>query len=152
MLVLLVVLIIQFPLSSVIFRARLAIGEATDRRLNLVNKLIHGIQTIKCYVWEQPILEKTHHARKVECRRLVTLYFWKGWSEGISRNTSALLGLPIMLLPLAQGRPLVASVIFTALTLTDSISFNCVKNFSYGISAAADYFSVIKRIEEVLLL
>ena len=51
----LVIFFMQFPLSSVVVKARLSIGEATDRRLNLLNKLILGIQTIKSYVWEGPI-------------------------------------------------------------------------------------------------
>ena len=59
---------------------------------------------------------------------------------------SVVLGLPIVLVPLAQGKPLVASIIFTALSLTDAIACNSIKNFSYGVNAAADYYSVIKRI------
>lgn len=70
-------------------------------------------------------------------------------SEGITRNTSILLGLAIVLLPLAEGRPLVASVLFTAFGLTDAIAAN-IKNISYGINAAADYYSVITRIQNLL--
>ena len=78
------------------------IGDATDRRLNLINKLIQGIQVIKSYVWEKPIVERAQNSRKVECRRLLVFYFWKGLSEGLTRNTTnALLGLPIVLVPLA---------------------------------------------------
>ena len=143
---------IQLPISSAVFRARIRIGEASDRRLNLINNLIHGIQTVKNYVWEQPILESIGRARKVECRRFLTLYFWRGLSEGITRNTNALLGLPIVLLPLAYNKQFVASVVFSALSLTDSISYNNVRTFNHGVSAAADYYSVIQRIQEVLLL
>ena len=57
-----------------------------------------------------------------------------------------------MLVPLAQGKPLVASVVFTAISLTDSISYNSVRKFNYALSAAADYCSVITRLQEVLLL
>ena len=77
------------------------IGEASDRRLNLINKLIQGIQTVKNYVWEDPIIYNALKARRVECRRFLSLYFWKCLSEGITRNSNALLGLPIVLIPLA---------------------------------------------------
>ena len=66
-----------------------------------MNKLIMGIQTIKHYVWEKPTLQKIEKVRGLECSKLLTLLFWKGFSEGTTRNSSALLALPIVLLPLA---------------------------------------------------
>ena len=74
----------QFPLSWAVLRSRLQIGSVTDRRISLVNSLILGIQTIKNYVWEQPVIDRILKARRVECRRFLCLYFWKGLSDGIS--------------------------------------------------------------------
>ena len=104
-------------------RVRLSIGSVTDRRLNLVNQLIQGIQTIKNYVWEKPIISHIQRSRRVECRLLLKLYFWKGFSDGIYRNANVILAFPIVLVPLAQGRPLIASAIFSALSLVDSLAF-----------------------------
>ena len=84
-------------------------------------------------------------ARKVECRRFVKLYFWKGLSEGITRNSSTLLSLVVVLLPLAQDKPLGASVVFSALAFADSIAYNSVRTFNHGISVAADYFSASRE-------
>ena len=103
-------------------RARLAIGATTDRRLDLIKKLIHGIQTIKCYVWEAPIISHIRKHRRLECQRFLRLYFWRGFSMGLTRNSSSLFAFPIILVPLAQGQPLVASTIFTALTLADTLA------------------------------
>ena len=44
-------------ISALVVRVRLRIGAATDRRIGLVNKLILGVQTIKNYVWERPIVD-----------------------------------------------------------------------------------------------
>ena len=133
-------------------RARLAIGQATDRRLNLVNKLILGIQTIKNYFWEEPIIRRIRSSRQVECRGLLRLFFWKGFSDGIFRNANLILSFPIILVPLAHGQPLVASTIFTAISLLDNIALTSVKNLNLGVNSMADYYSVIKRAEQVLLL
>ena len=114
---------LEFPLSWAILRSRLHIGAATDRRLNLVNKLILGIQTIKSYDWEEPITQRIKETRRIECRRFLRLYFWKGFSDGVSKNAGVLLAFPIILVPLAEGRALVASAILTALSLVDSIAF-----------------------------
>ena len=88
----------------------------------------------------------------MECRRFLRLYFWKGFSDGISRNANILLGFPIVLVPLAHGEPLVSTSIFTAFSLLDTIAVNSVKNLNFGMNAMADYYSVIKRAESVLLL
>ena len=88
----------------------------------------------------------------MECRRFLRLYFWKDFSDGISRNANILLGFPIVLVPLARGEPLVAASIFTAFSLLDTIAVNSVKNLNFGMNAMADYYSVIKRTESVLLL
>ena len=55
------------------------------------------------------------------------------------------------MVPLARGQLLVASTVFTALSMADLIG-NTISNISSGINALADYYSVIKRVEEVLLL
>lgn len=115
--VLIILHLTQLPLSSAILRARLKIGAATDRRLNLLTNLIHGIQT--SYVWEDPILDRIQENRKLECRRFLKLYLVKGLSDGISRNASVLFALPIILVPLAEGRRLIVSSVLTALSLSE---------------------------------
>ena len=80
------------------------------------------MQTIKNYVWEEPIVQNVQNSRRVECRRLLRLYFWNGFTDGIYRNANVLLAFPIVLIPLAEGRPLVASSIFTAFTLADVLA------------------------------
>lgn len=37
------------------------------------------------------------------------------------------------------------------LTLVDSIAQNGVKGFNFGMNASSDFYSVVKRIEQVLL-
>ena len=75
----------------------------------------------------------------------------KGLSDGVTRNSNNLLALPIIMVPLARGQLLVASTIFTALSMADLIG-TTISDISSGINALADYYSVIKRVEEVLLL
>ena len=111
-------------LSQAVLRTRLAIGAASDRRLNLIDKLLLGIQTVKSYLWEEPMICSIERSRKIEFRRLLRYYFCKG---------------------------LVASAVFTALSLIDNLTKNII-NLTYGMNSVADCYSVIKRTEEVLLL
>ena len=91
---------VQVFQSALIIQARLKIGRATDKRVGLVNKLILGIQTVKNYVWEQPIVKLIEKARKIECRRYLKLYCLKGLSDGFIRNFSLVLSIPAVIIPL----------------------------------------------------
>ena len=136
-------MLLQLPLSAARVRIWLSIGSATDWRINFVNKLIQGIQTIKNYVWEEPIIHNIQRSRRVECRALLKLYLWNGFIDGMYRNTNMLLAFPIVLVPLAEGRTLVASTVFTALSLVDSLTLN-IGYFNFGMNAALGYHSVSK--------
>ena len=88
-------------ISALVVRVRLSIGAATDRRIGLVNKLILGVQTIKNYVWEGPIVDHIKRARRLECSRLVKLNCLQGAALGFFKNFNILLSFPIVLIPLA---------------------------------------------------
>lgn len=70
----------------------------------------------------------------------------------MSRNSNTLLAFPVILVPLFQSEALVASTIFTAFSLLDNIALNGVKNFSFGMNTAADFYSAVKRVQQVLLI
>ena len=97
-------------------------------------------------------MKRIEGARRTECRGFLKLYCLKGFSEGFFRNFNIILSFPVVLLPLAEGRPLLASSVFTALTIIDILTFNVMLILSLGGNAAAEYYSVIKRVQNVLLL
>ena len=101
--------ILQFPINKYLVTIRLSIAEATDRRLNVINKLILGMRTIKSYAWEEPIIKSAKEARQVECRRFLKQYCVKGTSDGIFRNAAILLWMSVILFKVFSGEPLVAS-------------------------------------------
>ena len=82
---------------------RLLIARATDTRLNLINKLILGISTLKMYSWEEPLIEGAKKARKVECRRFLKQFIMKSVSDGIYRNVRVLLWMPVILAKVLEG-------------------------------------------------
>ena len=144
--------LLQVTQSVLITRTRLLIGASTDRRVGLLHKLILGIQTVKNYVWEQPIIKQIERVRRKECCGFARLYCLKGLTEGIFHNFSILLSLAIILIPLSRGTPLESSTVFTALTVVDYLSLYIVQNLSDGGNAVAEYYSVIARVQEVLPL
>ena len=87
---------LQIPINLFLVKIRLLIARATDARLNLINKLILGISTIKMYSWEEPLIEGAKKARKLECRRFAKSFLMKGLSDGLYRNVRVLLWMPVI--------------------------------------------------------
>lgn len=94
---------LQIPINLFLVKIRILIAKATDTRLNLINKLILGIATIKMYSWEEPLIEGAQKARKVECRRFVRQFIVKGVSDGLYRNVRVILWVPVILAKVLQG-------------------------------------------------
>ena len=130
----------------------MSIAEATDRRLNVINKLILGMRTIKSYAWEEPIINNAKEARRVECRRFLKQFCVKGTSDGIFRNAQTLMWMSVILIKVFKGEPLVASQIFTAMNMLSGLGFTTIFFLNLSMNAAAEYTTVIKRVEQVLLL
>ena len=42
------------------------IAKCNDNRLKLINDMVTGIRTIKCYAWEDHYLKKIEEARKAQ--------------------------------------------------------------------------------------
>lgn len=103
MIVIVFVYFLQFPINKYLVKIRLSIAGASDTRLNVINKLILGMRTIKTYAWEDPIIKNAQDARRVECRRIFKQYFVKGLSDGIFRNSVILLWMPVILIKVAFG-------------------------------------------------
>ena len=56
---------LQLPLSAFVLRLRLRISSTSDARLGLLQTLIRGIQTVKAYAWELPLIKRARAARSV---------------------------------------------------------------------------------------
>lgn len=94
---------LQIPINLFLVKIRLLIARATDTRLNLINKLILGIATIKMYSWEEPLIEGAKKARHVECRRFLRQFLMKGVSDALYRNVRVLLWMPVILAKVLDG-------------------------------------------------
>ena len=55
------------------------------------------------YSWEEPLIEGTKKARKVECRRFLKQFIMKSISDGIYRNVRVLLWMPVILAKVLEG-------------------------------------------------
>ena len=143
---------LQFPVNAYLVRSRLGIAQATDRRLNVLNKLILGIRTIKTYAWEAPTIAAARAARKVECSRLLSQILVRGFANTLFSNASVLLWLLVILAKVYTGEPLEASSIFTAMSLLGMLGIITINFFSLSMNSVAEMLAVLSRLQQVLLL
>ena len=137
LIVVIFVYFLQFPINRYLVKIRLSIAQASDRRLNVINKLILGMRTIKSYAWEDPIINNARDARRVECRRFYKQFCVKGVSDGVFRNSVTLLWMPVILIKVAMGEKLVASSLFSAMNMLGSLGFTTIFFLNLGMNSAA---------------
>ncbi len=143
---------LQLPINLFLVKTRLLIAKASDSRLNVINKLILGIRTIKTYSWEDPIITSAKRSRRVECRRFLSQFAMKGATDGLYRNIRVLLWLPVILAKVWSGELLLASSIFTVMNMLGSLGFATIFRINLAMNSVAEYTTVMNRIQEVLLL
>ena len=128
---------VQFPLNRYLVKIRLLIAQASDARLNVINKLIMGIRTIKTYAWEKPMIESAKKARQLECRKMLRQWGIKGINDGISRNAVVLLWLPVILVKVLSQERLVAAEMFTMMNMMTSLTQITIFYLTLGMNSAA---------------
>ena len=89
--------ILQFPINNLILKMRLRIAEASDKRLSLVQTLVFGIQTIKSYAWEEPLVGRIKQARDEEISRFRHFFNLAGFCQGFMIYSEVLLALSLLL-------------------------------------------------------
>ncbi len=143
---------LQIANANFVLRNRLANALITDSRIGLLSNLLHGIRSIKSYMWQEPAIKAIKKTRRRECLLMLWRLTVTSFSGAIFQNSQYLLWVPLFCVPLAQGQPLAASKIFTACSVISSLSRLSVFLSSNTLTSASQYYAVLKRIEGVLLL
>ena len=146
LLIAILLFILNLPLSSFLLKIRESIHIATDSRINIINKLIMGIQTVKSYAWEQALKNKAIEARAIEARRLKKHFCLFGCGDGFFRYSNILFSFPLVLVPLFQGLRIDASYIFVALSLTEYLAVSGIMMIGQSSRVVGDYLSAFSRI------
>ena len=117
LLVCVILFLIQFPINFLVLRLRLRIAETTDTRINIIQNIIQGIQTIKSYAWEGPLTSRANSARIQEIAKFKRYYFLSGFFDSLLAYSDPLLSLPLLLAPVLSYVPFDASSVLIGLCL-----------------------------------
>ena len=112
-------LICQFITVSYAQPMRMAILNATDARVKLMNEVLTGIRVIKYYCWEKPFKGKIHDIRKIELKKHANMGYLMG--TGIDTFMTLIPNIvPLVcfaLYPSVMNEPLKASTAYTSISL-----------------------------------
>ena len=148
----LVLFLLKFPVNALVLHLRLRIASATDSRLNFIQNLIKGVQTVKSYGWEQLLVDRAKKARQTEIARFKSYFAVSGFFEGLLSYCDPLLALPLLLALVLRQVPLDAPTLLFSLSLVSNLSTLGLSPVNCALDSAANLVSIIRRIQNILLL
>ncbi|XP_035890492.1 uncharacterized protein LOC118502378 [Anopheles stephensi] len=130
------------------FRMRAAL--ATDERVRLTNEIIHGIQVIKMYVWEQPFERMMRKLRRKEVQALRGSAFIKSalFALRIVPKVSIFLTLVAYVY---FDNAITARRVYMLISFFSVIHHSMVEFWPLAVTSAAEGWISLKRIQEFLL-
>uniref|UniRef100_A0A182SD45 Uncharacterized protein n=1 Tax=Anopheles maculatus TaxID=74869 RepID=A0A182SD45_9DIPT len=130
------------------FRMRAAL--ATDDRVRLTNEIIHGIQVIKMYVWEQPFERLMRKLRHKEVQALRGSAFIKSalFALRIVPKVSIFLTLVAYVY---FDNAITARRVYMLISFFSVIHHSMVEFWPLAVTSAAEGWISLKRIQEFLL-
>ena len=144
--------LLTLPVNSLVLRFQRSISEASDQRIGLIHNLIRGIQTVKSYGWEGPLVRRAKTARRTELARLRRYFFVSGFFDGLLAYCDPLLALPLLLALVLRQVPLDAPTLLFSLSLVSNLSTLGLSPVNCALDSAANLVSIIRRIQNILLL
>ncbi|XP_043284009.1 probable multidrug resistance-associated protein lethal(2)03659 isoform X2 [Venturia canescens] len=143
---------IQSYLSRVSSTLRSSTAQLTDRRVQLMNELIAGIQVVKMYAWEKPFEFIVSHTRASEIGVIIKSSFIRGFYLSImvfTERTTLFLTLASFVL---MGNGLPAHVSFSLATYFNILQMTTAIWFPQALILCGEARISINRLENFLLL
>ena len=112
-LILVVLATAQFFMAVALRKVRAAMTKYTDRRISLIDEVLHGIRVIKAYAWEPAAAKSVQEARAQELTQLTWLLSFIAINYCVMFITPVVVGLVAFVVYASYGNALTVSVVFT---------------------------------------
>ena len=121
------VLLVAIPVNSITLRILNRLSklelEAKDARTKRTSEAIANIKLLKLQGWEQQFASQIRDHRQDELKRHATKGIVRALSQAFSNSVPALVLVVTLTAYVRTGRPIVASTIFTAISLFNQLRF-----------------------------
>ncbi|XP_063977599.1 ATP-binding cassette sub-family C member 4-like [Diachasmimorpha longicaudata] len=149
-------LVMTIPLQVLISqqggKLRGKIARLTDRRVQLMNELISGIQVIKTYAWEKPFNKIVSLTRRAEVKSIMSSASLKALYLGLIVITErTTLFTSVVSFILLKNR-MSAQITFQLATYFNAFQLACAISFPQALIMGDEALISIRRLEKFLLL
>ncbi|KAJ6602805.1 ABC transporter [Mycena vulgaris] len=115
------ILFLSLPIQSWIIQIQFHIRSKsmrwTDQRITLISEILSGMNVIKYFAWEKPLLERLVGIRKNEIRYVYFLVLIRWANSAVAFSFPVIASVLAFITYSLTGHKMTASVIFTSLTL-----------------------------------
>ncbi|CAG9858555.1 unnamed protein product [Phyllotreta striolata] len=144
------VLPLQIFLSKLINKFRYETGKKTDERLQETQETLSTIKIIKMYTWEQFFSNKINKSRREEAKKILISFHLK-MTQIVSGILFSKLGFYVFVMSyIGMGYNANTIYIFYAIDVFKDLEYNLGQLIPYGMGRAAELFSAIRRINQVI--
>ncbi|XP_070149139.1 ATP-binding cassette sub-family C member 4-like isoform X2 [Polyergus mexicanus] len=151
-LLLIISLPIQGTFSLLSHDNRAMIAPLTDRRVQLMNELIAGIQVIKMYAWEKPFSKIVSITRALEIKKIQFSSYVRAAHLAIAVFTERLLLYFTLIMFVLSGNDLNADVTYTLATFFNILQLTVASFFPQALISLGEAMVSMNRLEDLLLM
>ncbi|XP_015109439.1 multidrug resistance-associated protein 4 [Diachasma alloeum] len=149
-------LIMTVPLQVLISKQggqlRAKIARLTDRRVQLMNELISGIQVIKTYAWEKPFNKIVSLTRRAEVKDITSSSSLKALYLGLIVITERTTLFTAIVSFVLLKNTMSAEITFQLATYFNAFQLACAISFPQALIMGDEALISIRRLEKFLLL
>ncbi|XP_050461230.1 ATP-binding cassette sub-family C member 4-like isoform X2 [Cataglyphis hispanica] len=151
-LLLIICLPIQGTFSLLSRNIRAMIAPLTDRRVQLMNELIAGIQVIKMYAWEKPFSKIVSITRALEIKKIRFSAYVRAAYLAIIVFTERLLLYFTLVTFVLWGNDLSADITYTLATFFNILQLTAAMYFPQALIFLGEMIVSMNRLEDILLM
>ncbi|XP_076243257.1 ATP-binding cassette sub-family C member 4 [Calliopsis andreniformis] len=133
-------------------KLRQVIALLTDKRVQLMNELIAGIQVIKMYAWEKPFMKIVASIRTSEIKKLRLTSYVRGIYLSFAVFTNRLVLFFTLLSFVLRGYQLRPEITYMMATYFEILQLSATLFFPQALILVGETMVSIKRFEQFLLL
>ena len=146
-----VLAIVQGLMAVKLRKVRSEMTKYTDRRMSLINEVLHGIRVIKAYAWEPAAAKSVQNARGKELKQLTWLLSFIAINYCVMFITPVVVGLVAFVVYASYGNVLTVSVVFTTFATINLLRLP-IKIVPMAAMRAVDSLVAMKRLGRILEL
>lgn len=151
-----ILLIISIPIQGTISllsrNIRAIIAPLTDRRIQLMNELVAGIQVIKMYAWEKPFNKIVSITRALEIKKIKFSAYVRATNMAVIVFTERLLIYFTLVMFVLSGNNLNADVTYTLATFYNILQLTAALFFPQALIVLGETIISMNRLEDLLLM